>query len=225
MAGDLTIPESILLLALHDETGERKGNFLEYALAGAALTELLLIGRVAESGEPPKRLEITDGAPVGDPYIDACLETLQEKGSGKKAKSYVETLGGKSALTRILLEQLVNRGVLSMREKKVLFFFTRKVYPEANPSAERALTARLEDAMFGAGEVDARDSVIIALAHHTDILKHNFDRDKLREHKARIRDIADGGLLPQSATVETIKAMQAAVMVAAIMPAVVVTTT
>ena len=222
MAGELTISESILLLALNDETGERRGNFLEYALAGAALTELLLIGRVTESGEPPKRLEIVDGTPVGDPYIEACLEALQEKGSGKKAKSYVETLGRKPALLRILLEQLVNRGVLSMREKKVLFFFTRKVYPEANPSAERELKARLEDLMFGAGEVDVRDSVIIALAHHTDILKHNFDRDKLRQHKARIKEIADGGLLPQSATIEAIKAMQAAVAIAAIMPAVVV---
>jgi hypothetical protein len=224
MAGELTIPESILLLALNDETGERKGNFLEYALAGAALTELLLIGRVAESGEPTKRLEIADGAPVGDPYIDACLETLQEKGSGKKAKSYVEALGGKPALLRILLEQLVNRGVLAIREKKILFIFTKTTYPEANPSAERELKARLEDAMFGAGEIDVRDSVIIALAHHTDILKHNFDREKLREHKARIKDIADGGLLPQSATIEAIKAMQAAVAIAAIMPAVIVTT-
>ncbi len=224
MAGELSIAESILLLALHDATGERKGNFLEYALAGAALTDLLLAGRLREAGDPPKRLELVDATPMGDPYIDACLEVLAAKGSGKKAESYVETLGNKSSLLRILLEQLARRGIVSMKTKKVFFFFTKTTYPEADPSAERALKARLEHVMFGDGEVDIRDSVIIALAHHTGILKENFDRDKLKTHKKRIEDIAKGELLPQSAAIETIKAMQAALVLVAIMPAIAVTT-
>jgi len=221
---DLTIPESVMLLALNDETGKRKGQFLEYALAGAGLTELLLAGRIREMGDPPKRLELADPTPLGDPYVDACLNVFQEQGSGKKAQRYIEKIGGKSEHLRLLLNRLVERGILSIVEKKVFFFFTSKAYPEADPSAERDLKARLEAAMFGTGEVNERDTVIIALAHHTEILKDNFDREKLRAHKARIKEIVEGGLLPATAAAETIKAMHAALFVAVILPAVIVVT-
>ena len=224
MAGDLTIPENLLLLALNDESGERSGTFLGYALAGAGLAELVLLGRIREAGDPPKRLEVADPTPAGDAYLDACLEGVTQKGSGKKAQDYVSAIGGKSRLLQIALDGLVARGVLSMKEDKVLFIFTRKVYPEADPQAERALKARLEAAMFGTGDVEPRDSVIIALAHHLDILKNNFDKGLLKEHKARIKEIAEGGMLPATAAAETIQAMTVAVMMAAILPAIIVTT-
>lgn len=225
MTGEpLTIPESILLLALNDESGERKGGFLEYALAGAGLAELLLAGRLREAGDPPKRLDLVDPTPIGEPYLDTCLETIAKKGAGKKATDYVYAIGAKSGLLQIVLDGLVRRGILTMKEQRFLLLFTRKVYPEANPDAETALKRRLEAAMFGAGEVDARDSIVIALAHHLDILKDNFDKALLKAHKARIKEIADGELLPASAAAETIQAMTAALVMAAVMPAIVVVT-
>ena len=224
-ADDLTIPESILLLALHDESGERKGSFLEYALAGAGLAELLLMGRLREAGDPPKRLDFIDMSPVGEPFLDACIEAISKKKSGKKAVDYVNAMGGKSAPLRILLDQLTRRGVLQMKEKKFLFFFTRKVYPEADPSAENALKQRLATAMFGTGEVDARDSVIIALANSVDILRHNFDRELLKSYKPRIKEISEGSLLPAGAAQEAIEAVRSAIFIAAIMPAIIVTAT
>ena len=51
----LTIPESLILLALNEETGERKGNFLNYALIGAALRGEGAAGR---SGIRSRRVRI-----------------------------------------------------------------------------------------------------------------------------------------------------------------------
>lgn len=221
---DLTIPESILLLALADETGERKGGYLSYALAGAALTELIIQGRLTELGDPPKKLAIADTKPTGDPYLDACLEVVVAKGSGKDARAYIETIGGKSALTHPLYDRLVARGIVSETKSKLLLFFTRTTYPEANPTPEQALEKRLLAVITGSGPVDVRDSAIIALAHHVDILKYDFDRDVLKAHKDRVKAIAEGGLLPPSATKAAIESMKAAVMIATMVPAIVAAT-
>lgn len=219
---DLTIPESILLLALNDDNGEKRGTFLEYALAGAALTELVLAERLVETG---KKLEIASEAPTGDGFLDGCLAAIVAKGSGKDAKTYIQHIGGKRELLAPLYEQLVSRGILDEQAVKVLWVFNHTIWPEKNPAPEKALEARLRMAIAGSGTVDERDGAIIAIASHTDILKYNFDRDLLKQHKDRLKKIVDGDLLPPNATKQTIDAMTAAVVIAAIIPAVIVTTT
>lgn len=221
-ASDLSIPESILLLALHDDSGEKRGSFLEYALAGAGLTDLLLRNQLEERG---KKLEIINNAPTGDAFLDGCLAAMEAKGSGKDAKTYIHHIGGKKELLAPLYEGLVKRGVLDEQTVKVLWVFNQTVWPEKNPAPERALEARLRLAITGSGAVDARDGAIIAIAHHTDILKYNFDRDTLQRFKDRIKRIVDGELMPANATKEAIQAMMAVVVMAAVMPAIIVTTT
>lgn len=223
---DLTIPESVLLLALADDTGEKRGAYLNYALAGAALTELVLHGRLVELIEPPKppkKLSIRSKSSVRDPFIDACMEVVADKGTDKEARAYIDSIAGKPSLTRDLYERLVKRGILSEAQSKVLFFTVKK-YPEANPAPEKALKDRLRKAIAGTGPVDVRDAAIIALAHHSDLLPHNFERDFLKAHKARIKDISTGGLLPPNATKAAIEAVQAAVMIATLVPVMVAAT-
>lgn len=220
-ADTLSIPESILLLALRDDTGEKRGSFTEYALAGAALTELVLQKRLTEKG---KKLEIASTAATSDAFLDGCLAAIADKGSGKDAKSYVQHIGGKKPLLAPLYEGLVQRGILSEQTVKVLWVFDRTVWPERNPKPERELEARLRMAIAGSGSVEPRDGAIIAIALHADILRHNFDQDLLKQHKDRIRKIAAGDLLPPNATKDVIEATKTAVMVAAIMPAIIVAT-
>jgi hypothetical protein len=224
VANELTIPESILLLALNDETGERKGAYIDYGLAGAALTELVLAGRLAEVGEPPKKLAVVDTKPLGDGYIDACLKVVVGCSSERNAREYVNALAGNRALTDPLYDRLAARGIISETKSKILFF-TRTTYPEANPAPERELEHRLRAIISGTGPVDVRDGAIIALAYYSDILQHNFDRDLLKTHKARIKAIAEGSMLPASATKAAIEAVHAAVMIAAMIPIIVVAAT
>lgn len=222
---DLTLAESLLLLALKDDSGERRGTFLEYALVGAGLTELLLAGRIAEAGDPPKNLQLINSQPVGDPFTDACLVRFAERGSGKNAKTYIQSLGGKSGLLTPLYERLIERGILDEQTSKVLWVFEHTTWPEADGRPERELKARLLKTITGSGHVDVRDAAIIALAQGADVLKYNFDRDVLKRHEDRIKKIAKGDLLPPNAAIATIRAMQSAVIIAAIMPAIFVAAT
>jgi hypothetical protein len=221
---DLTIPESVLLLALNDETGERKGAYIDYGLAGAALTELVLRGRLAEVGDPPKKLAVVDTKPVGDGYIDACLQAVIARSSGRNAREYIDAIAGKHELTHPLYDRLAGRGIISETKSKILFF-TRTTYPETNPAPERELKQRLRASIAGSGPVNVRDGAIIALAYYSDILQHNFERDFLKAHKDRIKAIAEGGMLPSNATKAAIEAVQAAVMIATMIPIIVVAAT
>ena len=224
MANELTIPESVLLLALNDETGECKGAYIDYGLAGAALAELVLQGRLAEIGDPPRKLAVVDTKPVGDGYIDACLKVVSACSAERNAREYVNALAGNSELTHPLYDRLAERGIVSETKSKILFF-TRTTYPEANPVPERELKRRLRAVIAGNGPVDVRDGTIITLAYYSDILQHNFERDLLKAHKERIKAIAEGGMLPSSATKSAIEAVQAAVMIAAMIPIMVVAAT
>ncbi len=70
------------------------------------------------------------------------------------------------------------------------------------------------------GSVEARTTILILLAKSSDALKTVFEKHRLKERKKRIEQIVNGDLMGK-ATKEAIEAMQAAVMVACIVPVVV----
>lgn len=220
MNEELTLPESLILLAMNDEAGTLEGVFVEYALAGAGLAELVIRQILQETEEPPARFVLASSAPTGDAFLDGCLAIIHEKGVGRPPKKLIHAIAANKGLKKQLLDRLVVRGILRARTKKILFFFEQTIYPQAMPEPERALKARLAEIMFGDGPVAPRDGVLITLAKQTDLLRRNFDKALLKTHKQRIDDIAGGKMLATTATVETIKAVQAAIMVAVIIPVV-----
>ena len=124
-----------------------------------------------------------------------------------------------------MAEQLAKRWILRIDEDKVLGIFTRKIYPEVDPRPERELIERLRQAIFGdGGEIDPRTVVLLSLANSADLLKLVFDKKQLKSRKARIEQVVNGDLTGK-ATNEAIQAMQAAVMVACILPAITVSIT
>jgi hypothetical protein len=132
---------------------------------------------------------------------------------------------GIKKLKHRVAEKLAHRGILKVDQDQVLLIFTRTIYPEVDPRPENEIIERMRRAIFTEiGDVDPRTAVLIALAKAADLLKYSFDKKKLKERKARIEAIANGDLVGQ-ATKEAIQAMQAAVMVAVIIPATVAATT
>lgn len=209
----MTIAEGMVLLSLKNETGQKQGQFVEYALAGSAMADLILMGRLAPDAVKPKRLNIIDTSTTGDAFLDFCISALLKTGSGKSAKTYVNKLAGKSRLFREQAMALVSRGVLRADPKSFLVFNWTH-YPEVDPSAESALVNHLSAVMFDGTQPEARDCVIIALADQTGLLRKNFDKASLKANRKRIKEIAKGGMEPTRATIEAIEAVQAALIAA-----------
>jgi Golgi phosphoprotein 3 len=224
MQNTLFLHEEILLLALRDEEGTiaSGGTMYQYAIGAALLAELLLSKRieVEESGRK-KLVNLVSSTPLGEPLIDECLEKVISAKRRAVLQTWVSRFASIKNLKHRTAQQLCRRGILRANEDKVLLLFTRKIYPEINPGPERELIRRLEYAIFtDTRDIDPRTVVLLSLASSTGLLKVAFDKKKLKGRKARIKQIVNGEITGKAAT----EAIQAAVMVAVIMPAMMTTT-
>lgn len=218
----LNLPQSLLLLALNDESGERYASYVDYALGGAAFAELILRDKLTPSSTKNGRFDLADGTPTGDVFIDRCFEIVKAKGVTKKPKDLISAIGKKRGVSVPLVNELVERGILQRSEKKIFFFFTKTIHPEADPSAERGLKQHLARVMFESQTPMPLDTVLIALANELNLLKRNFDRELLKINRDRIKGLIAGEHLAANATRKAIEAVKAAVMVATIVPIIVV---
>jgi len=161
----------------------------------------------------------------GDPVIDECLEKVRSAKKRASLETWVSRFVGVKRLHHRVAEGLAKRGILRVETGKVLGIFSRTVYPEVDPGPEERIIARLRRVIFeGASDVDPRTVALVSLAHHTGLLRVIFDKKELKAQKDRIEGIMNGDLTAK-ATQAAIEAMQAAVMVACILPAILVTTT
>jgi Golgi phosphoprotein 3 len=222
----LHLHEEIMLLVLRDREGTVvSGTMYSYAIGGAVLAELLIEKRIdIEAVKKNKYARVLSPTPLGDPLIDEGLAKL----AGAKKRAQLQTWVTKFAQTKNLKHrvaaQLAKRGTLRIDEDKVLGIFTRRIYPEVDPRPEREMIERLRKAIFDdAGEVAPRTVILLSLAKSADLLKLVFDKKQLKSRKTRIEQVVNGEMTGK-ATQEAIQAMQAAILVACIVPAIVAST-
>ncbi len=221
----LHIYEEILLLALRDKKGTILfGVNYQQALAGALLAELLILNKVEiDSVGKRKFIVLKNSKPTGNSLLDECLEKMTAAKRRATAQSWVQRFANISRIKHKAAESLCRKGILKIEENKVLLIFNRKIYPEVDPRPEKRLMDKIYNAIFGNNkELDPNTVILISICNSTGILRHIFDKDKLRGKKERIKEITSGNLIGK-ATKEAVEAMQAAIIVATIIPAVVVT--
>jgi hypothetical protein len=220
----LPLHEEVLLLALRDEEGTvASGTMYQYAIAGAILSELMLQERIAVDESGRKKLaKVIDPRPTGAPLLDECLDKI----AAAKPKPLAHWVGRFTNIKNLkhrVAERLCDRGILHEEEGTILLLFTRRIYPETDPRPEQEIVERLRRAIFtDTRDIDPRTVVLVSLANSAGILKVSFDKKELKARKERLEQVINGDLVGKAATA-AIEAMHAAVMVAVIMPAVMVT--
>jgi len=212
----LFLYEEILLLALRNEKGTVISSYVDYAIAGAVLAEFLLDGHISVGETKKQQVEVHLTDPTGDPVMDECLEKLTSAKKKASLKTWVSRLAGIKGFRGKAAQQLCRRGILRADEDKVLWLFTRKIYPEINPVPEQKMVQRLRSAILGDEDpLDPRTVVLISLAHGASMLKEGFDANELRARKKRIQQISSGDVIGK-ATKELVAACQAAVMISTV---------
>lgn len=220
----LHIHEEILLLALRDKKGTMLfGINYQQALAGALLAELLLINKIEiETLGKKKFVKLVNQKTTGNELLDECITKVASAKRRARLQNWVQRFANIRRLKHKAAQSLCRKRILKMEEDKVLLLFNRKIYPELDPKPEKRLIDKIQSALFGSSkEIDPETVILISICDSTGILKQLFDKRKLREKKKRIKEITSGNLIGQ-ATKQAIEAMQAAIMVAVIIPAVVV---
>ncbi len=220
----LPLHEEVLLLALRDDEGTvASGTMYQYAVAGAILSELMLQGRIAVDDSGRKKLaRVIDPRPTGAPLLDECLDKIAAT-RPKPLDDWVGKFANIKNLKHRVAVRLCDRGILREEEGKILLVFTRTIYPETDPRPEQEIIERLRRAVFtDTRDLDPRTVVLVSLANSAGILKVVFDKKELKRRKERLEQVINGELMGKAAQ-EAIQAMEAAVMVAVIIPAVMVT--
>ncbi len=223
---DLTLYEEIMLLSIRDQKGTMEhGTSWNLAVGGAVAAELLLSGHVA-AVEVKKKvyLEVANHRPPKDELLAECLERVRTSRRRETIPTWVRRFSNTKHLKQRVAGGLCRKRILKEDEDKILLLFKRKIYPEVDPVPERDLRQRMRVALFGSKrEVDPRTSIIIALAHSCHILPQLFDKKKLKKQKKRLEAITKGELVG-SAAKEAVEAVEAALLMAIIIPTIVTTT-
>lgn len=219
-SSNLHLYEKAMLLILKDEEGTVGVSMYTYGLAGSILAELFLEQRLESEGKHAL-IKVSDPTPLADPLLDECLTLIKNSSKERSAQHWVSTIGGQNKLKDRIARQLCQKGILQEDEGKVLFFFTRKIYPELDPKPEADLIEELHQAIFtDCPSVSAHTAALIAVSNGTGLLSTTFERKELKLRKERIDAIVNGDVAgPASAA--AMQAMQTAIFVCCIMPAII----
>ncbi|MFT5301415.1 MAG: Golgi phosphoprotein 3 [Mariniblastus sp.] len=220
MAGQLLLHQEIMLLAIRDDNGTFPGGMFLYSVAGAMVSELLMRQRIVASDDKTQIVTVIDDSPIGDFVLDELLHLIGESKKAKSLQHWVFMAASIPKLKHLIALQLCDLGILKHDEKKMLWLFTQQIYPELDGSYEDAIRQNMSKVMFDEkAKPDGPTAVLIALASHAGLLQANFVKEELRQHKDRIKQLANGDILASGVTQATIQAVQTAIVIAATIPA------
>jgi Golgi phosphoprotein 3 GPP34 len=215
--GGMLIAEDLALLLYDDESGKPVTGSpgLDYALGGAVLIELTLLGKVdiAEAGDTVKagRLKVLDTTPTGDAVLDERLALLASK-PGARPKDLMKKLSNK--LRQQVLTRLAERGVLEADKGKVLGLFPVTRWPAKDARHEAEVRTGLENVLKLGAQPDERTAALIALLSALNVVpKVITDAVDKKALKQRARQIAESDWAA-TAVRKAVQEMQAAVTAA-----------
>jgi hypothetical protein len=185
------LAEDLAQLLCHEGTGQPvvSRTYLEAALAGAVLLELLQAGRVGLSGDgdPGRRTTVVrDASPTGDPVLDDALRRLTAR--PLTLRKAIEALTKDTR--RAVFDRASARGLLRKESSRVLGLIpVTKWLPD--PTSATAKRAGLEAALRDGATSDERTASLITMLHAVKALPKIVGGDKSRL-RSRAEEIIEG---------------------------------
>lgn len=195
----LTFAEEILLLFLDDESGKFENMYYEefkYALAGAVLMDLALRGKIDTDLE---KLSVADATPTGEKILDGFLKEISDTSEEMNTFYWVSEIAKSGAEIRdMALGSLVERGILRVEEKKILWVIGVRRYPTVDDTQEKEVRRRLTD-LLNTDEIPTpHDVVLVSLADTFDLFPHIIGEYETKKLAPRIEQISKLDLIGQS---------------------------
>ena len=195
----LTFVEEILLLFLDDETGKFENMYYEefkYALAGAVLMDLALRSKIDTDLE---QLKVADPTPTGEEILDRFLSMISESDEEMNTFYWVSEIAKRGAEIRDkALESLVNRGILRVEEKKILWVIGVRRYPTVDDTQEKEVRRRLAELLKSDDIPSPHDVVLVSLADTFDLFPQIVGEYEAKKLAPRIEQISKLDLIGQS---------------------------
>ena len=193
----LTFTEEILLLLLDDDDGTfvpiPNAN-LGCAIGGAVLMDLAFAYRIDTD---PKALVVNDPTPTGNPMLDGTLAKIAAQGSESDTRTWIRVLSVEDApaIREQALESLVARGIVQVREERVMWAFRTRRYPTIDGNVEQEVKLRIGEVLFSEDIPDPRDVALIGLVDACDILDEIFPSKDMEQCRPRIDQLRQMDLI------------------------------
>lgn len=191
---NLLLHESILLLGLDDEKGHFHSTlaYLNYGFAAAILMDLILAERILVED---KRLKIATNALTTNKLLNEELARLQKAKKPPKVTNWLHNMVQRNSKTfKKCIDGLIQKGILKMEKKKVLWIFPVKRYPSLNLEPENSLRKRLRSIVLERATPDKNDRMLLAIIDACQLVKEIVpEKDKRKQAKERMKSLTSEG--------------------------------
>jgi hypothetical protein len=195
----LTFSEEILLLFLDDESGKLENVYYEefkYALAGAVLMDLAIRSRIDTDLE---QLTVADATPTGEELLDRYLGMIADAKEPDSTFYWIGEIAKHGTdIKEMALEKLVERGILKIEEKKILWVIGVRRYPSIDNTQEIEVRRRLIELLNSDEIPTPHDVVLVSLADTFDLFPQIVGEYEAKKHAPRIAQISKLDLIGQS---------------------------
>lgn len=191
MAHHLTLADEIVVLMLDDTQGEMKSGCLPVAgvaIAGGILMELALRENI--DTDLASLFDVNE-RPTGDELPDEFLKEISAESERHSSAWWIDQLSTRHAeLVERILARLVGFGILREEERRFLWVFSRRAYPQISDREEREAKSRLMSVLFNDEVPNPRGTLLLGLASSTGVLAAMLSADEFDKAASRIEEVA-----------------------------------
>lgn len=184
---NLNFYEKYVLLTINDEKGTIPFGYAKtYGFAGALLIEMTnkkLIDFVDKKIVPLKNNS-------DDEILNETLQILSSKKKPQKVHNALQLLSLKMHKHfDIVIEKLIKKGILALKEDKILWVFKVKHYPTQNPEPENQIKSVLRGIVLYGNHPDIENIQLLGLIDAIDLYKEIFSKEELKKARKKTKEL------------------------------------
>jgi hypothetical protein len=191
------LSQDLILLALNPETGKTRFSWyaaLEYGLVGSLLLDLILRDKLEIDND--NRVIGANAGNTGNEFLDRHLNEVLASSRPRTARFWVTRWRRRYRWFQpIVLQNLVDLGVLQRQEQRILGLFPTRRYFLTDESIQREIVQQVRTAVLEGIGLNSRMVALISLMQASHLTDAVFRPEERPEARSRIRAIAEGELV------------------------------
>jgi golgi phosphoprotein 3 len=211
------LSQDLILLALNPQTGKTRFSWysaLDYGLVGSLLLDLVLQGKL-EIDNDNRAIGAIAGN-TGNEFLDQRLSEVLASSRPRTARFWVTRWRRRyRGIQPIVLQNLVDLGVLERQEQRILGLFPTQRYFLTDESIQREIVQQVRAAVLEGIGLDSRMAALISLMQASHLTDAVFRPEERPEARSQIKAIAEGELVGKAVS-KAIFIVQAAATLGAI---------
>ena len=199
------LSQDLILLALNPQTGKTRFSWysaLDYGLVGSLLLDLVLQGKfeIDNDNRVIGAIRASHGQATagntGNEFLDQRLSEVLASSRPRTARFWVTRWRRRYlGIQTIVLQNLVDLGVLERQEQRILGLFPTQRYFLTDESIQREIVQQVRTAVLEGVGLDSRMAALISLMQASHLTDAVFRPEERPEARSRIKAIAEGELV------------------------------